>query len=578
MSAVPVKVNNKSVFKRALETLGIFGAPKEDLEIKRNYTAVLGVVEQNYGIYQIPSFRDLVTMLWGDPLLVEACMMFAQQVVATGFFLTGNPDSDADDKKIGGKTALEVITEWCELNHIDIKIFEIALELRAFGNSFWRLDPEMGFVKIPIESVWHMVRIDPKIPLQEKYHVQLTPIYGGVIIDYKKYIHFRSFVTGYHAPFGMGMLQPMLTKPLSSDAVVAPSLYDIRLNLRTSLYEGIKKFSIGNELWCFPEMSNEDFEKQGLAENIAKMSTTGNRIATNTNGKIEIAVPSRTQSYDSFVAEMRNEFHMGMADPSLKLGLEEGYTKATSNDAVDAYEFKISTMRKTIKQHFEDLFIQILEKEGYDGKLAKIQMNFGPEEKASYNIADIVSAVSNKIISRKSATKLLITYQKWDVNVAENEAELAEELEKETKLAQDNMAQQAKAKGLSNEVGALPEKDKKEKKIKKTEAELLQEAIYSPFTYKEPQVVMKDCKDRLSYMESEGIVFIDTTVKDDDLKELLTAYECYKFPLVAKLGMGSERASKLALIHMRALSDKKGLEWEKVSENYTKLLATKRGK
>jgi len=168
-------------------------------------------------------------------------------------------------------------------------------------------------------------------------------------------------------------------------------------------------------------MSNEDFKApqengKTLAENMANMSSTGNRIVTNTDVKVELEVPERTQSYDQFIKQMRDEFFMALADPSLKLGLEEGFTKATSVTASDIYKFKIATMRRIIKEHFEDLFEQILDKMGYDGRLANIQLNFGPEETAAYEVKEIWDAVKNKVITPNEARKLLSKYKKWDIN------------------------------------------------------------------------------------------------------------------------------------------------------------------
>jgi len=390
----------------------ILGVPKEPVAIKATSITVLGAVEQSYGIYQVPSFREQVTTFWDDPVLKEGLTMFAEQVVATGVFYTANPDYKL---KLNGKTALQVIMEWADANNIDGKLMEIAIELKAFGNSLWRIDPKLGFVKIPIESVWHAARVAPDIPLQEQYHLQLTPIYGAKVIPWGEFIHFRIGVTGYHAPFGQGIVYSLLAKPIDSKGNVAPSIYDIRLSTRGSLNEGFRKFSFGNELWVFEGMSNEDFESSDIGNKIANMKSTGNRIATNTRGDIKLAVPQRTQSYDVFIKQMRDEFFMALADPSLKLGLEEGFTKATSITASEVYKYKIATMRKSMKEKFEDVFKKILDDLGYDGALAAVKMNFGPEETPIYAVKDIFDAVKTGIILKNEARKLLATYHKWDI-------------------------------------------------------------------------------------------------------------------------------------------------------------------
>jgi len=260
-----------------------------------------------------------------------------------------------------------------------------------------------------------MVRVEPEIPLQEQYDLQLVPIYGGRIIPYREFIHFRIFPTGYKAPLGRGLIQTLLANPVDSSGNTAPSIYDIRLSMRTSLHEGFRKFSFGNVWVGMPNLSNEDFETQGIAEKVAKMSSTGNRVVTNSDIKVELEVPERTQSYDQFIKEMRNEFQMAMGEPSLKLGLEEGFTKATSVTAKEIHQLELSQYRNIIKESFNDLFKQILNKMGYDGLQAQVELNFGIEEVAIYEEKDIFDAVDRKIISPNEARYLLSKYHKWEI-------------------------------------------------------------------------------------------------------------------------------------------------------------------
>ena len=566
----------------------LFGAPKQEKLIKSTKTLVLGTVEQNYGIYQIPSFRDLVTTLWGDPLLVESCMMFAQQVIATGFFLTGDPTYNNDAHKKGGKTALDVIKKWCDDNNIDIKVFEIALEKRAFGNSFWRIDSKLGFVKIPVEAVWHMVRENPNVPLQEDYQIQLVPIYGGVVLGHKEYVHFRSFITGYKAPLGMGLLQPLLTRPVDSKGVVAPSVYDMRLSRRTSLDEGFRKFSFPNVWVGLEELSNEDFEAQGIAAKAAAMKPTGNRIVTNSKVSIAMEVPERTQSYDAFIKAMDNEFFMGLADPSLKLGLEQGFTKATSVTAAEVYQFKISSERRGIKQQFEDLFKQILDHEGFDGELAHIEMNFGPEETAQYNIADIFAATDREILSLKTAQHLLKKYHKWDLD----ETQIAKEIEEQHKqqqqmaMAQGGTMQGQKA-GSGGTSATKPmvltpplKASETPEKLSSETADIGTESTTSmvglPSMPVGSKVEVTELSRGLAAISLDGsTIYIDRyAVESGYPVDVLQQRMVYIYPLKTKLGMEATKADILASIHEKAYAIKSGYDWNNL-ESLTKILLPK---
>jgi hypothetical protein len=526
-------------FKRLSEA-NVFGTPKQEQQIKKSSIAVLGAVEQSYGIYQVPSYRQLVTTLWGDPLLVKASLLFSQQVVSRGVFYTANPKYKL---VLNGKTALDVIKEWCDKNNIDIKLFEIALEMYAFGNSFWRIT-NLGFVKIPIEAIWHAVRVEPDTPLQEQYNIQVTAIYGGRVIPYNEFKHFRIFTTGYHAPFGQGILQSMLANPVDSKGVVCPSLYDIRLGLRASLHEGIMKFSIGNELWSFPDMSNEDFEAQEIGKHIAEMSTTGNRIATNTKGTISLAVPERAQSYDIFVTEQRNEIFMALGEPSLKLGLEEGFTKSTAESATSIHELEISYCRNNIKENLNDLFKQILDNQGYDGTEAAVQINFGIEEIADYEIKDVFEAVKNKIILANEARTLLSKYHKWEI-----EGDI--------------------------ESGDKPAEDKKTLPINKVsiEPKVAKESVEETL----PNFIVTELSDSIAnYNYDYSKIYKDTLVPEW-MDKPLWVHETSEIEML-KRGLEYEEAHAVATMLEHKECTRLGIDWDKYNNEYKGLLNTIRAR
>jgi hypothetical protein len=175
---------------------------------------------------------------------------------------------------------------------------------------------------------------------------------------------------------------------------------------------GFEKFSFGNELWSFPEMPDD--QVAALNDKIAIMSETGERVVSNYKGEISIAIPERTQSYDKWIEEMHNEFFMALANPSLKLGLEQGFTKATADTAREMFEMKISSMRREIKRNIEALWAKVLENYGFDGEAAGIKLNFGSVE-IQYAVSDIFGAVDKEIITPDEAREILKKYARWDI-------------------------------------------------------------------------------------------------------------------------------------------------------------------
>ena len=540
----------------------LFGTPKVPHETKKTKVMVLGAVEQSYGIYQVPTFKEQVDCLWNDPLVKEAVTMFAEQVVATGFFLTANPKYTV---KLGpkGQTALEVIREWCRHNKIDIKLLEITIEMKAFGNSFWRID-DFGFTKIPIESAWHMVRTESDEPLQEKYNLQLVPIYGGKVIPNEQFIHFRVGVTGYHAPFGQGVIYSLLAKPVDSAGNVAPSVYDVRLNMRKSLDQGFQNFSFGNVWIGVPNMSNEDFEAQDddgktISDKVANMAPTGNRVITNTDVKVELEVPERTQSYDEFIKNSRDEFFMALADPSLKMGLEEGFTKATAVTGSEIYKYKVSSMRRSMKEIFEDLFAEILEKLGYDSHEADVQMNFGPEETAEYALEDIFKAVQEGIILKNEARQLLRKYHKWDID---------DDIEGGDMTNEEAALEQAKNMSKLNPDANKPAKntDKNYKPSARSNKQGKEAAMYQPV------VTVTDLHEGVgAYNSDMSKLYLDKFLPEKYYAIVMAEKE-YEYSLM-EAGVGYDKAHGAAVNYSRSVAHELGLNYSEFSQDMTIILA-----
>ena len=543
----------------------LWGTPKQPKQINTTKVMVLGAVEQSYGIYQVPTFEAQVNCLWNDPLVKEAITMFAEQVCATGFFLTSNPDYKV---KLGTKkqTALQVIQEWCRKNRIDTKLLEIAIELKAFGNSFWKID-DYGFSKIPIESIWHMVRVEPDRALQEEYDLQLVPLYGSKVVPYNEFVHFRIGITGYHAPMGQGVIYSLLAKPIDSAGHTAPSIYDVRLNMRKSLDQGFQNFSFGNVWIGVPNMSNEDFEAQDvngktLSDKVANMSPTGNRVITNTDVKVELEVPERTQSYDEFIKNERDEFFMSLADPSLKLGLEQGFTKATSVTASEVYQFKISNMRRTMKQQFEDIFEQLLDNLGFDGNLADVQMNFGPEERAEYAIADLFVAQAQDIVLADEVRYLLSKYHKWDIKGKieggdKTNAQKAQELAKSSAAMSMGGVGEPKEK-QPPKLGQMLSAETKD--VKAAEIEGASESQTNVESALQPKVVITQLRDSaFGYNKDFTNFYIDEFLPEAYYAIVMAQGE-YEFTLMQQ-GINYDKAHLAGIEYSKMLSKELNINW-----------------
>jgi hypothetical protein len=160
-----------------------------------------------------------------------------------------------------------------------------------------------------------------------------------------------------------------------------------------------------------------DAKIKEIGEKFVDMATTGQRIASNVPGDIKTSVPQRTATYDAWIKTMEDEFLMALANPSLKLGLEQGFTKATAEAATEMFESKIESLRREIKRQVENIWGQVLLSNGFDPYKANMKLHFGSPE-VEYNTEDIWKAVEDQVISIDEARLILRESMKWRLESA----------------------------------------------------------------------------------------------------------------------------------------------------------------
>lgn len=366
-------------------------------------SVVLGTVEQSYGVRLTTSFKDQLDVFNKDPIIRESVNQFAQEVISTGIFTTANEKYTVKlpNGPNGNWTAKECVDQWNKERNLDNKVLQIAVELVAFGNSFWNKE----LLGIPIQAIDRALPKSKLVTIREKYNLKTTGYYGMKTIPFGTFVHFATHPTGY-APFGSGIMLGIVASPDNN----VPSLWEIRKSLRKSMKEGFEKFSFGNELWVFDGLADDKIEK--LGKEIVAMKSTGQRIATNVKGNIQLAVPQRTQSYDKWIDQTHHEFLMALANPSLKLGLEQGFTKSTAEAAREMFAYKIESIRRVIKREIEALWVTVLQGYGFDGEKAEVKLHFGSQE-IEYETIDLFRAVELQLITKDEARLILRENMKW---------------------------------------------------------------------------------------------------------------------------------------------------------------------
>jgi len=252
------------------------------------------------------------------------------------------------------------------------------------------------------------------IPVKDEYGLKLTAMYADSrgrdkVLKWGSFVHFRANVTTSSAPFGQGIVTPLMQTyswvNTSGEVIQTPTPLELRHSTRRSMMKGFEKFSFGNELWCFPETADPAISE--LNEKVKTMQDTGERVVTNAKGTVQIAVPQRTTSYDEWLKVTQAEFNALLEDPALKIHTETIFAKATAEEETKLFQKKVLAMQRVLKRQIEALWSKCLQEWGFDPVQAKARMNFGAPTVPEYNIADILTAVRETVISKDEARQML---------------------------------------------------------------------------------------------------------------------------------------------------------------------------
>ena len=399
--------NKKSRWASLRETIsGLFATPEQPTELKKSVTVIINSTEASMGERPSTTFADQVLTFKSDALLREGCIETAEQILGQGFYVI------QDEKYTfapNGVTAKQVIDEWNRLNNADGALSILLIDLVAFGESIFLLNSG-GFVHLPIECIAKAVPVDKATPIREKYNLETTPSFGSKKINWGEFVSYKIYNIS-NSPFGEGCIASIMRRP----APEIPSLMELRNSIRKNLDLSFKKQGSANELWSFdcPDASIKE-----LQEKINKMSETGNRIASNVKGTISIAIAERATSFDVWLKTVSQEFLQALSNPTLRLGIESYYTKASAEVGAHLFEFKIGSIRRMVQREFEIVWNSVLTKRGYDAQKAGIRMIFGANEPAEYVIADIFTAVEKELLSKEEGRNLLIKQCRWRIESA----------------------------------------------------------------------------------------------------------------------------------------------------------------
>jgi hypothetical protein len=392
----------------------LYKEPKRETNLVPETPTKIGVAiistYQNAGSRPSSTFSEQVKVFDKDSVVHEAVIHSAMEIIGSGIFTMFNEQyaltlPNPNKEQWNAKNAIDF---WNSENNLDEKLLTVAIELVAFGNSFWKITPS-GLQVIPIKAISRALPNNKDAPITEKYDLELVGSYNPSKIKWGEFVHFRANVTSSSAPFGTGFVAGLI-ESYDEDT---PTLLETRNTIRTALKAGFAKFGNPNEIWSFKELADEALTgEDGVAAKVKDLPDTGARLSVNTEASIITAQTRRDTGWDSWINQMADEFIMSLGDPSLKASIESGFTEASIKGSIELFRKKVQSFRRVIKRLVEKMWVPVLKEYGFDAVKAQVKLNFGAEE-IEWVIADLLQAVTIQVISKDEARIILREKARW---------------------------------------------------------------------------------------------------------------------------------------------------------------------
>jgi hypothetical protein len=338
----------------------------------------------------------------------------ADQVAGQGFYTTYNEEYV---EKSEGKTAKEVVDDFCEKQGVDEVLQESARYLIGWGNVFWWVgNPRKDeFLKtVPLEIIKdNGIRFDEKGQLNR---IELDWKREPAQIQGDELIHLAYNVLTAK-PLGIGVLQSLCTALDIGDGETREPFYQIKGKVHSGMADTIYMFGAPNELWSFPGLS-----KDKLQEFFAQIKTIprrGSRFVFNppagSEAKVQPIVAERMRGLDFYVETLEDEFVLGLQTPLAKLVTKTGFTEASANAALEVAERRVLALQRFLKRGVERyLFDRVVTAAGLDPVKAQVRLNWGMPESLDYEkLTEILGQLTEllkvdpTVISHQELRKIL---------------------------------------------------------------------------------------------------------------------------------------------------------------------------
>jgi len=345
----------------------------------------LTTTEKVMGVSPEVSFKTMTSVYLGDLAARASIDFLADEIAGMGFYTTMNQEySEQSD----GKTAKEVVDEFCEQHGLDEVLQESAKYLVGWGNAFWWVGnpKKIEFLRlVPLEIVKdNGIKFDENGQLEKielDWKRQPNEIPGDELI----HLAYNALTA---KPLGIGILQSLCTPLDVGDGEQREPFYQIKAKIHSGMADTIHTFGAPNELWSFPGLS-----KEKLQEYLAQIKTIPRRGArfvfnppVGSEAKVQPVVAERMRGLDFYVETLEDEFVLGLQTPLAKLITKTGFTEASAKAALEIAERRVLALQRFLKRGVERyLFDRVVAQAGLDAKKAQVRLNWGIPEALGYD-------------------------------------------------------------------------------------------------------------------------------------------------------------------------------------------------
>jgi hypothetical protein len=355
----------------------------------------LTTTEKVMGISPEVSFKTMTEIYLGDLGARASIDFLADQIAGQGFYTTYNEEYQ---EKSSGKSAKEVVDEFCEQVGLDETLQESARYLVGWGNVFWWVGnpKKIEFLKtVPLEIVkTNGIKYGSQGEIETielEWKRQPSEIPGDEAI----HLGYNTLTAN---PLGIGVLQSLATSLDIGDGEEREPFYQIKAKIQSGMTDTIYMFGAPNELWSFPGLSKDKLTE--FFAQIKSIPRRGSRFVFNppsgSEAKVQPIVAERMRGLDFYVESLEDEFILGLQTPLAKLVTKTGFTEASANAALEIAERRVLALQRFLKRGVERyLFDRVVAAAGLDPQKAQVRLNWGMPESLDYEkLTQILSQVT----------------------------------------------------------------------------------------------------------------------------------------------------------------------------------------